>query len=182
VAAPARAAAHGGCVSAVAADHGRERRTALRPMREDDLDEVMRIEQQAYPFPWTAGIFRDCLRAAYPARVLHAGDDLIGYGVLSIAADEAHILNVCIDPREQGRGHGRRLLRGLVSIARGQGAQRIFLEVRPSNLHAIALYHDEGFNEIGRRPRYYPAHEGREDAIVMAMELLPDEVARMPAL
>ena len=103
-------------------------------------------------------------------------------GVLSVAADEAHILNVCIDPGEQGHGHGRRLLRALVSIARGHGAQRVFLEVRPSNPHAIALYHDEGFNEIGRRPRYYPAHAGREDAIVMAMELLPDDLARMPSL
>ena len=169
-------------MNAVAADQRREPRAALRPMREGDLDEVMRIEQRAYPFPWTVGIFRDCLRAAYPARVLHAGEDILGYGVLSVAADEAHILNVCIDPGEQGHGHGRRLLRALVSIARGHSAQRVFLEVRPSNPHAIALYHDEGFNEIGRRPRYYPAHAGREDAIVMAMELLPDDLARMPSL
>ena len=169
-------------MNAVAADQRREPRAALRPMREDDLDEVMRIELRAYPFPWTAGIFRDCLSAAYPARVLHVDERVVGYGVLSVAADEAHILNVCIDPAEQGHGYGRRLLRALVSIAHGHGAQRIFLEVRPSNPHAIALYHDEGFNEIGRRPRYYPAHEGREDAIVMAMELLPDEVTRMPAL
>ena len=154
----------------------------LRRMREVDIDALMEIELRSYPFPWTPGNFRDCLRAAYPSRVLHAGDDILGYGVLSVAADEAHLLNVCIDPREQGRGHGRRLLRALVSIARGHGAQRIFLEVRPSNPHAIALYHDEGFNEIGRRPRYYPAHAGREDAIVMAMELLADDVGRMPPL
>ena len=160
-------------MNAVAADQRREPRAALRPMREDDLDEVMRIELRAYPFPWTAGIFRDCLSAAYPARMLHVDERVVGYGVLSVAADEAHILNVCIDPAEQGQGYGRRLLRALVSIAHGHGAQRIFLEVRPSNPHAIALYHDEGFNEIGRRPRYYPAPNGaREDAIVMAMELL----------
>ncbi|WP_187471181.1 ribosomal protein S18-alanine N-acetyltransferase [Luteimonas viscosa] len=153
----------------------------MRPMRDADLDEVMRIELRAYPFPWTIGIFRDCLRAGYPAWVLEAGPRLIGYGVLSVAADEAHVLNVCVDPDDQGQGHGRRLLRGLERVARGLGVQRVFLEVRPSNPAAIALYHDEGFNEIGRRPRYYPAHEGREDAIVMAKELLPDALTRMPS-
>lgn len=143
----------------------------LRPMREADLDTVMEIERRAYPFPWTHGIFRDCLRADYPAWILQRDGRVIGYGVLSIAADEAHVLNLCIDPREQHGGHGRRLLRALLEISRGRGAQRMFLEVRPSNPHAIALYHDEGFNEIGRRPRYYPAKQGREDAIVMAREL-----------
>ena len=99
---------------------------------------------------------------------------IVGYGLLSIAADEAHVLNVCAAPEEQGRGHGRRLLRALLQLARGRGAQRVFLEVRPSNPAAIALYHAEGFNEIGRRPRYYPAKAGREDAIVMAKELFAD--------
>ncbi|MDH7453437.1 ribosomal protein S18-alanine N-acetyltransferase [Luteimonas composti] len=168
-------------MSALSADAAQSRAT-LRPMREDDLDRVMRIEVRAYPFPWTAGIFRDCLRAAYPAWVLVEDERILGYGVLSVAAGEAHVLNVCIAPEDQGRGHGRRLLRALVRAARGQAAQRVFLEVRPSNPNAIALYHDEGFNEIGRRPRYYPAHEGREDAIVMAKELLPDTLDRMPPL
>lgn len=149
-------------------------RASLRAMREDDLDEVVAIEQRAYPFPWTRGIFRDCLRAGYPAWLVEEAGVIAGYGVLSVAADEAHILNVCTAPEAQGRGHGRRLLRALVQLARGHGAQRLFLEVRPSNPQAIALYHAEGFNEIGRRPRYYPAKDGREDAIVMAMELLPE--------
>jgi ribosomal-protein-alanine N-acetyltransferase len=156
-------------VSAVAADAAS--RAALRPMREDDLDTVMEIERRAYPFPWTRGIFRDCLRAGYPAWVLDAGDHVAGYGLLSVAAGEAHILNVCADPALPRQGHGRRLLRALLQQARGRGAQRVFLEVRPSNSAAIALYHAEGFNEIGRRPRYYPAAAGREDAIVMALEL-----------
>ena len=103
-------------------------------------------------------------------------------GVISVAADEGHILNVCVAPERQGRGHGRRLLRALVDYARDCGAARVFLEVRPSNPHAIALYHDEGFNEIGRRPRYYPSHDGREDALVMAMELVDGEIERMPPL
>ena len=154
----------------------------LRALRESDLDAVMAIEQRAYPFPWTRGIFRDCLLAAYPAWVLHEHGLVVGYGVVSLAADEAHILNVCIAPERQGRGHGRRLLRALVDYARDNGAARVFLEVRPSNPQAIALYHDEGFNEIGRRPRYYPSHDGREDALVMAMELLAGEIERMPPL
>jgi len=141
-------------------------------MCEADLDEVMSIEHRAYPFPWTHGIFRDCLRADYPAWILQEGGRILGYGVLSVAADEAHVLNLCIDPDEHGQGLGRRLLRALLKFAHGHGARRVFLEVRPSNPHAITLYQDEGFNEIGRRPRYYPAHVGREDAIVMARELL----------
>ena len=148
---------------------------ALRPMREDDLDAVLAIEQRAYAFPWTRGIFRDCLRADYPAWVLQRDGELIGYAVLSIAADEAHVLNVCAAPEVQGEGHGRRLLRALLQVARGRGAQRLFLEVRPSNAAALALYRAECFNEIGRRPRYYPAIQGREDAIVMAMELFADD-------
>ncbi len=157
-------------MSALAADAGKP--AALRPMREDDLDAVMEIERRAYPFPWTRGIFRDCLRAGYPAWVLDDGGVLAGYGLLSIAAGEAHILNVCAAPEAQRRGHGRQLVRTLLQQARGRGAQRVFLEVRPSNTAAIALYHAQGFNEIGRRPRYYPAANGREDAIVMALELL----------
>ena len=149
--------------------------TVLRPMREADLPAVMAIEQRAYAFPWTQGVFRDCLLANHPAWVLVDDGHVIGYAVLSVAADEAHVLNLCTSPDVQGRGHGRRLLRALLQLARGRGAHRVFLEVRPSNAPAIALYHDEGFNEIGRRPRYYPARDGREDALVMALELLPAE-------
>ena len=143
-------------------------------MCDSDLDAVLAIELRAYPFPWTRGIFSDCLQAGYSAWVLQRGNELIGYAMLSIAADEAHLLNVCAAPEEQGHGHGRRLLRALLQLARGRGVKRVFLEVRPSNTPAIGLYHDEGFNEIGRRPRYYPARNGREDAIVMAKELFAD--------
>ncbi|MFY2763646.1 ribosomal protein S18-alanine N-acetyltransferase [Arenimonas sp. MALMAid1274] len=147
----------------------------VRPMRQADIDAVADIENRSYVFPWTPGIFRDCLRAGHQCWVLEADDKLLGYGVLSAAAGEAHILNLCIAPEYQGRGHGRRLLRRLVDLARWHQAQQVFLEVRPSNPRAIALYLDEGFNEIGNRPNYYPAEKGRENAIVMAMELLPPE-------
>jgi len=149
--------------------------SALRRMREDDLDAVMAIEILAYPFPWTLGILRDCLRAGHPAWVLLSDGRVIGYFLMSVAAGEGHVLNVCIAPEQQGLGHGRKLLRAILQLARGHGAERVFLEVRPSNIGAIALYFDMGFNEIGRRPRYYPAKDGREDALVMAIELLPDE-------
>lgn len=155
---------------------------SMRPMREADLDAVMAVELRAYPFPWSRNIFRDCLRAGYPSWVLVERDDsIIGYAVISIAAGEAHVLNICTAPQRQGRGHGRRMLRSLIALARGHQVQRLFLEVRPSNAHALSLYRDEGFAEIGRRPRYYPAHKGREDAIVMAIELQPLP-ARHPAV
>ncbi|MBW3550190.1 MAG: ribosomal protein S18-alanine N-acetyltransferase [Proteobacteria bacterium] len=142
-------------------------------MREADLEAIFAIELRAYPFPWTLGIFRDCLRADYPSRVLHQDGRIVGYFLMSLAAGEAHLLNLCVAPEAQGRGYGRKLLHAMLHLARGRGAARVFLEVRPSNAGAIALYFNEGFNEIGRRPRYYPAADGREDALVMAMELLP---------
>jgi [ribosomal protein S18]-alanine N-acetyltransferase len=146
----------------------------IRAMQEADLARVVEIEQAAYEFPWTHGIFRDCVRAGYGCWVLQRGSDIIGYGILNAAAGEAHILNLCIAPEAQGEGHGRRLLHRLVDLARWHRVERVYLEVRPSNPRAIDLYHSEGFNEIGRRPRYYPAKQGREDAIVMAMELFYD--------
>ncbi len=160
-----------------------EMQATLRPMRETDLDEVMQIEEAAYPFPWTRGIFRDCMRAGYPMWVQERDGRLAGYGVLSIAAEEAHVLNLCTAPGNEGHGLGQRMLQSLLRIARGSGAQRVFLEVRPSNPRAINLYDRSGFNEIGRRPRYYPtANHGREDAIVMAMELLASDIEKMPPL
>lgn len=141
-------------------------------MRAEDIDRVAAIEAGAYPFPWSRTIFADCLRAGYECVVLVQGSAIVGYGVLSTGANEAHILNVCVAPSEQSRGHGRRIVGRLLDLARWHRSDRVFLEVRPSNPHAIALYESIGFNEFGRRPNYYPAKKGREDALVMAMELL----------
>ena len=147
----------------------------LRPMHLDDLEQIVAIEIVAYEYPWTYGIFRDCLRAGYQCLVLAHAIEIVGYGVLSAAAGEAHVLNVCVAPAQQGAGHGTRLMKRLIELARWYRAERVFLEVRPSNTHAIALYDRLGFNEIGKRPNYYPAKRGREDAVVMAMELLAPE-------
>lgn len=155
---------------------------SVRALRESDLNAVMVIEERGYPYPWTRGIFLDCLRAGYPGLAMEEDGLLVGYALLSIAADEAHLLNICVDPLNQSRGRGRQLLRAIVGLARDRGVQRVFLEVRPTNTPALSLYHSEGFNEIGRRPRYYPAADGREDALVMAIELVADEIDRMPPL
>lgn len=146
----------------------------FEPMRMEDVDHVAMIERVAYPFPWTAGIIRDCLRAGYDCWLLVADGERVGYGIVSIAADEAHLLNICISPPHQGYGYGRQLLLGLVELARRRSVERIYLEVRPSNGRAITLYRTMGFLEVGRRPRYYPAGDDREDALVMTMELQPD--------
>lgn len=149
----------------------------FEPMRMEDVDLVAQIENAAYPFPWTAGIIRDCLRADYDCWLLLGDGVVLGYGILSIAVGEAHVLNVCVSPAFQGCGHGRQLMLGLSHIARRRDAERMYLEVRPSNGRAIALYRSLGFREIGRRPRYYPAAAGREDALVMTMELPSGEAA-----
>ena len=147
-------------------------------MKQADVEGVSAIEKRAYPFPWSPGIFRDCLRAGHHCWLLESPQVLLGYGVLSAAAGEAHLLNLCIAPEHQGHGHGRRLLARMIDLARWNRAAQVFLEVRPSNPRAIALYREYGFNEIGLRPNYYPSSKGREDAIVMAMELVPPDFDR----
>jgi [ribosomal protein S18]-alanine N-acetyltransferase len=142
----------------------------IRAMQRDDLPTVSALENASYEFPWSQGIFSDCLRAGHPCWVLCANGQIIGYGILSVGAGEAHVLNVCIGPAHRGQGLGRHLMLRLLDLARWSGAERVFLEVRPSNPNAKTLYESLGFVEVGRRPRYYPAKNGREDAIVMSLE------------
>ncbi|HSG91195.1 MAG TPA: ribosomal protein S18-alanine N-acetyltransferase [Pseudomonadales bacterium] len=141
-------------------------------MRDADLDAVLSIEHRAYPYPWTEVIFRDCLRVGYSCWVAECSAGVIAYTVLSIAAGEAHLLNLCVDPSRQREGIGRRLLRHALRLAREHGADTLFLEVRPSNDAAVNLYRDAGFVEIGTRRDYYPARGlKREDALVLALPL-----------
>ena len=144
----------------------------LRPMRSDDVATVMAVELSAYTYPWTEGIFRDCLRVGYQCWVAQLGPELVGYSVMSVAVGEAHILNICIAPQRQGQGLGRRLLRRMLRMAGELQADTAYLEVRESNRAAQALYESLGFNQIGQRRGYYPADGGREDALVYAKTLL----------
>jgi ribosomal-protein-alanine N-acetyltransferase len=143
----------------------------LTPMLEADLQEVMAIESAIYSHPWTRGNFVDSLNAGYECRCLRLGRDLLGYFVLMVAAQEAHLLNLSIAPQHQRRGHGSGLLREAADLARRLAARNIFLEVRPSNAGAQALYTRFGFRKIGMRRGYYPAQAGREDALVLTLPL-----------
>jgi len=143
----------------------------LRPMLEEDLESVIHIEEAAYTHPWTLGIFKDCLRVGYHCQILEQEGVIHGYAVMSEAVGEAHILNVCVHPLSQRSGLGRLLVNHLIDAARRMRADIVLLEVRPSNRAALALYDDVGFCEVGTRRHYYPSHDGREDALILALNL-----------
>jgi ribosomal-protein-alanine N-acetyltransferase len=143
----------------------------LRPMREEDLAEVMAIESAIYSHPWTKGNFVDSLRAGYECRSWRLHGELVGYFVLMAAAGEAHLLNLSVAEPHQRRGHGSALLREAARLARRLGAASLFLEVRPSNRPAQSLYTRFGFREVAVRRGYYPAYAGREDALVLLLPL-----------
>lgn len=143
----------------------------IREMRQTDLAIVAGIERSAYEFPWSPGIFRDCLLAGYTSLVLEQGAAVIGYGIMSVAAGEAHLLNLALAQSARGQGHGRRLLEHMLDLARGAGVEGVYLEVRPSNRDALALYRGAGFEVIGRRRAYYRAVGGVEDAVVLVRRL-----------
>ncbi len=145
----------------------------VRPMEIRDVPEVAAIEQDVYEFPWSEGIFRDCLRVGYCAVVLESDEGIRGYAVMSAGAGEAHLLNICIHPLWHGCGVGRQLLDWLFEEARLRGARRLYLEVRPSNVTALQLYESAGFARIGLRKNYYRSGQGREDAIVLEHRLDP---------
>jgi len=146
----------------------------IRAMHEFDVPVVVAIERSAYPFPWSEGIFRDCLRVGYVCRVIDVGGDMAGYGIMSVGAGEAHILNVCIREEYRCRGFARKVLLYLLDRARAAGMYEAFLEVRPSNTAAARLYHSMGFEQVGVRRGYYQAAAGREDAAVLRRLLLPE--------
>jgi len=143
----------------------------VRPMQESDLSGIMDIESRSYDFPWTEGIFRDCLRVGYYCRILER-DSMVGaYGIMSLGAGEAHILNLCVRPELRSQGMGRYMLEHLLAYARGRRTRVAVLEVRCSNAPALALYDTMGFHKIGVRKGYYPAFGGREDALVLMRKL-----------
>ena len=153
-----------------------ERSIALAPMTAADVDAVMAIEAGVYPFPWTRGNFIDSLAAGYVAQLLHGGrsEPLLGYYVALAGVDEMHLLNITVAPARRRQGHARFMLNDLVERSRRARAARIWLEVRASNVLALAIYRHFGFREQGVRAGYYPAAHGkRESAIVMSLDVEP---------
>ncbi len=153
----------------------------IRPMQREDLPDVLRNERSSYVYPWSEGIFEECLTLGHECWLSVFGNDssdkttiTAGHGVLSVAAGESHLLNVCVHPDWRGNGMGRVMVEHLLKRAQTLRASVIFLEVRPSNLMACKLYETLGFNEVDIRHDYYPTITGREDAIVLAKELLDD--------
>ena len=143
----------------------------MRAMHTGDADAVAAIEAQAYSFPWTRGNFIDSLAAGYAAQLLHADEQLVGYFIAMPGVDELHLLNITVTPAEQGQGYGSLLLVNVQALARQLSLPRLLLEVRGSNERARGLYLRRGFQDVGLRRGYYPAAQGREDALVMSLQL-----------
>jgi ribosomal-protein-alanine N-acetyltransferase len=141
-------------------------------MQVDWLPQVVEIERRAYAFPWTEGIFRDCLNVGYSAWVVSSpGEEVLAYAVMSMAVGEAHVLNLCVEPAYHQQGLGRFLMTHLQAVARAAGMEIMLLEVRKSNAAALALYQGLGFHRLGVRKAYYPAHDGSEDALLLGHTL-----------
>lgn len=144
----------------------------IREMDVDDVRAVVAIEHLMYPFPWTEGIFHDCLAVGCQGYVMALDGKVIGYAVLSSGAGEAHLLNLCVDAPFGSKGYGRDLLKHCLDVISRQDVDRVLLEVRVSNNIAIALYRSTGFEQIGLRRDYYPDVGGqREDALVLAFDM-----------
>lgn len=152
----------------------------FRPMSLPDVPAVATVERAAYQFPWSDGVFRDCVRVGYVCRVVESRGEIAGYGIMSFGAGEAHILNVCIRGDLRGQGVGRRLMTYLLEQATDAYMQDVFLEVRPSNGIAMSLYESLGFARVGLRKAYYQATNGREDALVYKMPLGMINAAKTP--
>jgi ribosomal-protein-alanine N-acetyltransferase len=148
----------------------------FRRMSEVDVASVLGIEHMTYTHPWTAGNFHDSIRCGYHCWMLEKdhecqGNECLGYGIMSVAVGEAHIMNLTISPLHLRQGLGRSLLKFLLAQAKVFGAESVFLDVRASNTAAYQLYASQGFNEVGLRRNYYLAGKTREDAIIMALEI-----------
>ena len=143
----------------------------FRQMALEDINLVMQLENEVYQFPWTDRIFKDCIRVGYDCWLAYLENTVVAHAVISIAAGESHILNLTVTRNHQGKGIGKKFIQFLLNIARNKQAQIMMLEVRPSNIRAINCYSAAGFNEIGCRKDYYPAPNGKEDALLFAKQI-----------
>lgn len=144
----------------------------FRRMTLGDVERVMRVEHEVYEFPWTEKIFSDCIRVGYYCWLALQRQNIVGHAVISVSAGESHMLNLSIAREYQRRGFGKEFIEFLIQQAQAKQAQTMLLEVRPSNTAAINCYNSAGFNEIGLRKDYYPAPEGREDALLFARHIV----------
>ena len=144
----------------------------FRRMTLDDIEAVMQVEQDIYEFPWTDKIFSDCIRVGYHCWMALQQQEVVGHAVISVTTGESHMLNLSIARLYQRRGFGKQFIEFLIEQAQEKQAQTMLLEVRPSNIAAISCYNSTGFNEIGLRKNYYPAAEGREDALLFARHIV----------
>ncbi|TDJ30946.1 MAG: ribosomal-protein-alanine N-acetyltransferase [Gammaproteobacteria bacterium] len=148
-----------------------EAQAQTRAMSPADVYAVAEVEKSSYQFPWSIGIFRDCLLAGYHSQVLEVSGVVSGYSIMSVAGTEAHLLNICVHPSCQRLGYGRQLLNSVLLRADELGVEQVFLEVRPSNDIAIALYESVGFKLVGTHLSYYQAVDGRQDAVIYAVSI-----------
>lgn len=155
-----------------------ESNLAFRRMTLEDIQQVMIVELEVYEFPWTERIFGDCIRVGYQCWLALQDDLVVGHAVISVVTDESHMLNLSIATKHQSKGFGRQFVDFLVQEAGTLNAETMLLEVRPSNVAAINCYNAAGFNEIGSRKNYYPAPEGREDALLFARQISPQGVLK----
>jgi len=144
----------------------------FRRMTLGDVERVMKVEHEVYEFPWTDKIFSDCIRVGYYCWLALQRQNIVGHAVISVSAGESHMLNLSIAREYQRRGFGKEFIEFLIQQAQAKQAQTMLLEVRPSNTAAINCYNSAGFNEIGLRKEYYPAPEGREDALLFARHIV----------
>lgn len=144
---------------------------AISQLQLADIEKVWQIEKQSNRFPWSKGNFEDCLKSGYRTFLYTIDNEIIGYSVVQSVLDEVHLLNICVKPGHQGKGFGRQILNHVIEIALEQSAAIIVLEVRASNFRAQQLYLSTGFNEMSVRRGYYPAEQGREDGVLMGLEL-----------
>ena len=149
----------------------------FRRMTLGDVERVKKVEQEVYEFPWTEKIFSDCIRVGYYCWLALQQQIIVGHAVISVTAGESHMLNLSIASEYQGKGFGRQFIEFLIGEAQAKQAQTMLLEVRPSNTAAINCYNAAGFNEIGSRKNYYPAREGREDALLFARQIVATDDA-----
>ena len=138
---------------------------------DEDLDAIIAIENESHIHPWSKSVFRDCLRVSYVCEMLKSDEAVVVYGVMSVAAGEAHIFNVCVNAEFRRQGFGEEMMQHLIEKAKAKNAETAFLEVRPSNVSSISLYEKLGFEITGKRKDYYPSENGREDAVIMSMGL-----------